>query len=138
MTIPQQLLNGPKICLINHYSASDGDIFPYYFRKYGLGPLLGTRSWGGVRGIRGNWDLLDGGSITVPEDSLYGLNSEWVMENHGVDPDITLEDDPADIAGDRDRQLEAAVGYLMDKLKQGPHVLPAPPALLPAYPPKGQ
>ena len=60
-TIPQQLIVGPKACLLNHYSGSDGDIFPFYFRKYGLGPLIGTRSWGGVRGIRGEWPLLDGG-----------------------------------------------------------------------------
>ncbi len=133
--VPEQMIDGPKICLINHYSASDGDIFPYYFRKYGLGKLLGTRTWGGVRGIRGNWTLLDGGYITVPEASRYGLDSHWVMENHGVDPDISLEDDPADIMAGRDRQLEAAVNILLDQLKQNPHVLPPPPPLLPAYPP---
>jgi tricorn protease len=136
MTIPEQLLVGPKLCLINHYSASDGDIFPYYFRKYGLGPLLGTRTWGGVRGIRGNWTLLDGGYITIPEDSLYGLDSQWVIENHGVDPDIAIEDDPASIMADHDTQLEAAVKYLTEKLGANPHPLPPAPPLLPAYPPK--
>jgi tricorn protease len=135
-TIPEQVLVGPKICLINHYSASDGDIFPYYFRKYGLGPLLGTRTWGGVRGIRGNTTLLDGGYITIPEDSLYGLDSQWVIENHGVDPDITIEDDPGSIMADHDTQLEAAVKYLTDKLGNQPHGWPPAPALLPAYPPK--
>ncbi len=134
MTIPEQVLVGPKICLINHYSASDGDIFPYYFRKYGLGPLLGTRTWGGVRGIRGNWTMLDGGYITIPEDSLYRLDSQWVMENHGVDPDMVLEDDPASIMAGHDTQLEAAVRYLMGKLGNGPHGLPPAPPLLPAYP----
>lgn len=142
MTIPQQLIDGPKICLINQFSASDGDIFPYYFRKYGLGQLLGMRTWGGVRGIRGNWSLLDGGYITVPEDSLYGTDGQWVMENHGVDPDITLENDPGDVMADHDHQLETAVSLMMDKLgKQprntspdGPRNLPKPPPLLPAYP----
>ena len=156
MTTPQQLIDGPKICLLNQYSASDGDFFPYYFRKYGLGPLLGTRSWGGVRGIRGNWNLLDGGYITVPEDSPYGLDGQWVVENHGVDPDVVVEDSPGELLADHDRQLETAVGMLMDKLNRtrddgstkapagssrdlpGPvHGLPQPPALLPAYPPAG-
>ena len=136
MTIPQQLIDGPKICLLNQFSASDGDIFPYFFRKYGLGPLLGERSWGGVRGIRGYWHLLDGGYITIPEDALYGLHSQWVIENHGVDPDITLEDDPAALLAGHDQQLEKAVQLLMAKLGQQPHALPQPPPLLPAYPPQ--
>ena len=137
-SIPQQLIVGPKVCLINNYSASDGDIFPYYFRKYGLGPLIGTRTWGGVRGIRGNWSLLDGGYITVPEDSLYGLHSEWVIENHGVDPDITVDTDPGQLMADHDAQLEAGVNYLMARLKNRPGGLPPPPKPLPAYPPQGQ
>ena len=131
-SIPSQLVDGPKICLINHYSASDGDIFPFYFRKYGLGPLLGTRTWGGVRGIRGPWTLLDGGTITVPESSMYGLDSHWVIENRGVEPDIAIENEPAEWLAGHDTQLEAAVGYLVDRLKPG---LPAPPPPLPAYPP---
>jgi tricorn protease len=136
--IPQQLIAGPKACLINNYSASDGDIFPYYFHKYGLGPLIGTRTWGGVRGIRGDWSLLDGGYITVPEDSLYGLHSEWVIENHGVDPDINIDTDPGQLMAGRDVQIETAVNYLMQALKKQPHGLPPPPAPLPAYPPRGQ
>ena len=140
MTIPQQLINGPKICLLNQFSASDGDIFPYYFRKYGLGPLLGMRSWGGVRGIRGEWTLLDGGYITVPEDAMYGLDSQWVIENHGVDPDVVVENSPGELLAGHDRQLETAVGLLMDKLGRQPHgapALPPAPPLLPAYPAPG-
>jgi tricorn protease len=137
-TTPQQLLNGPKVTLINSYSASDGDIFPYYFRKYGLGPLIGVRTWGGVRGIRGEWGLLDGGYITVPEDSLYGLKSEWVIENHGVDPDIEVDTDPASWLAGRDAQLQAGVDYLMAALKAHPGGAPPPPPSLPAYPPEGQ
>jgi tricorn protease len=132
--IPNQLIIGPKICLMNHYSASDGDIFPFYFRKYGLGPLLGTRTWGGVRGIRGDWMLLDGGYITVPEDALYGLDSQWVIENHGVDPDIPVDDSPADWLQGRDVQLQAAVDYILAEMKKHPANLPAPPPALPAYP----
>jgi tricorn protease len=137
-TIPGQLIRGPKVCLINHYSASDGDIFPFYFRKYGLGPLIGTRTWGGVRGIRGYWGLLDGGYITIPEDSLYGLDSQWVMENHGVEPDVLVDDSPADWAAGHDKQLEAGVKYLLDELAKKPESLPASPPLSPPYPPPGR
>jgi tricorn protease len=132
-SLPAQLIIGPKICLTNHFSASDGDIFPYYFRKYGLGPLLGTRTWGGVRGIRGEWLLLDGGYITVPEDALYGLDSQWVIENHGVDPDMVVDDSPADWMQGHDVQLESAVTYILDQLKKHPAALPLPPPALPAY-----
>jgi tricorn protease len=135
MPIPQQLIDGPKVCLINHYSASDGDIFPYFFRKYGLGPLIGTRTWGGVRGIRGEWMLLDGGYITIPEDALYGLHSQWIIENHGVAPDMKVETSPGELLAGHDAQLEAAVSYLMGELKQHPGGLPPPPPRLPAYPP---
>ena len=129
---------GPKVCLINNYSASDGDIFPFFFKKYGLGPLIGTRTWGGVRGIRGEWTMLDGGYITVPEDAQYGLQSEWVIENHGVDPDITVDTDPGQLLAGHDAQLETAVNYLMKKLQTQKGGLPPPPPPLPAYPPQGQ
>ena len=137
MTTPQQLVDGPKAVLMNHYSASDGDIFPYYFRKYGLGKLIGTRTWGGVRGIRGEWTLLDGGYITVPEDSLYGTDGQWVIENHGVDPDIEVEDVPGEFLSDHDIQLETGVKTLTDQLGRTPHVVTPPPPLLPAYPKEG-
>ena len=135
--IPQQVFNGPKACLINHYSASDGDIFPFFFRKYHLGPLIGTRTWGGVRGIRGEWPLLDGGYITVPEAANYGLDSQWVMENRGVVPDTEVEDAPAELQDGHDVQLETAVNYLLGELQKKPVSLPPPPELLPAYPPPG-
>jgi tricorn protease len=137
MPIPQQLIDGPKVCLLNHYSASDGDIFPFYFRKYGLGKLIGTRSWGGVRGIRGYWGLLDGGYITVSEDSLYGRHSQWVIENHGVVPDIKVSTTPGQLMAGHDVQLKTAVDYLMNKLKAKPGGLPPAPAPLPAYPSDG-
>ena len=134
---PQQLIVGPKVCLLNHYSASDGDIFPFYFRKYGLGPLIGTRSWGGVRGIRGEWGLLDGGYITIPESGMYGVDSQWVIENHGVDPDVTVDDTPADWLAGHDVQLDAGIHYLLEELQKHPGGLPPVPAALPAYPPPG-
>ena len=134
-TWTQSVLNGPKVCLMNQNSGSDGDLFPFYFRKYGLGPLMGTRTWGGVRGIRGEWFLLDGGYITVPEDAVYNLDSTWAIENHGVDPDIVVNDSPSDWESGHDVQLEAGVSYLLEALKKTTPGLPPPPPLLPAYPP---
>jgi len=136
-TVPQTLIRGPKVCLINHYSASDGDLFPFFFRKYGLGPLIGTRTWGGVRGIRGYWPLLDGGYITVPEGSFYGLDSQWIIENRGVEPDTEVRDSPADWMAGKDVQLAAGVTYLLNELKKQPENLPPPPDLVPSYPPPG-
>jgi len=136
-TEPSEVLNGPKVALLNHWSASDGDIFPYLFKLYGLGPLVGTRSWGGVRGIRGNWRLMDGGYITIPEDALYTPDRVWSVENHGVDPDIEVEDMPADLLAGHDVQLETAVNLMLKAIAGKPAGLPAPPPWLPAYPPSG-
>jgi tricorn protease len=134
---PQEVLNGPKVALLNHWSASDGDIFPYLFHLYGLGKLVGTRSWGGVRGIRGYWQLMDGGYITIPEDAIYTLDSQWAVENHGVDPDVEVENLPADLLAGHDTQLETAVGLLLKAIAGKPAGLPPPPPPLPPYPPSG-
>ena len=136
-TEPLDVLNGPKVALLNHWSASDGDIFPYLFKLYGLGPLVGTRSWGGVRGIRGDMKMMDGGFVTVPEDAIYTPDSVWAVENHGVDPDIVVENQPADLLAGHDAQLEAAVALLMKQIAGKPDGLPPPPPLLPPYPPSG-
>ena len=118
------------VCLTNHFAASDGDIFSYAFKKYGLGPLIGERTWGGVRGIRGNVPLMDGGYITRPEFSLYGMDSKWIIDNHGVQPDIVVENRPEGVVKGRDPQLERAVAVALEELKQ--HPVPAPTR--PAYP----
>jgi tricorn protease len=136
-TEPNEVLNGPKVALLNHWSASDGDIFPYLFHLYGLGKLVGTRSWGGVRGIRGNWQLMDGGYITIPEDAVYTLDSQWSVENHGVDPDVEVENLPADLLAGHDAQLEAAVDLMLKAIAGKPAGLPPPPPPLPPYPPAG-
>jgi tricorn protease len=136
-TEPLEVLNGPKVALINHWSASDGDIFPYLFRLYGLGKLVGTRTWGGVRGIRGNWQMMDGGYITIPEDALYTLDSHWALENRGVEPDVEVEDMPADLLAGRDAQLETAVDLMLKAIAGKPAGLPPPPPALPAYPENG-
>ena len=136
-TEPSEVLNGPKVALLNHWSASDGDIFPFLFKHYNLGQLVGTRSWGGVRGIRGNWRMMDGGYITIPEEAMYTPDSVWAVENHGVDPDVEVENMPADLLAGHDAQLETAVGMLMKQIAGKPAGLPPPPPLVPAYPPSG-
>ncbi len=136
-TEPESVLHGPMVTLMNHWSSSDGDIFPYLFKQYGLGPIVGTRSWGGVRGIRGYWPMMDGGYVTIPEDAVYTLDGKWAVENHGVDPDVEVEDLPADLLAGHDAQLETAVSMMVKALEGKPTSLPAPPPQLPAYPAKG-
>ncbi len=127
-TYPSQVFYGPMVCLINHYSASDGDIFPYYFKQYSLGPLIGTRTWGGVVGIRGYTNLLDGGYVTRPEFGTYGLEGKWVIEGHGVDPDMEVDNRDDLVMAGRDPQLEKAIEVLQEQIKKNPRTLPpAPP-----------
>src|SRR5260370_35786334 len=95
------------------------------FKRYKLGPLIGERTWGGVRGIRGNIPLMDGGYITRPEFSLYGLDSKWVIENRGVQPDVVVDNPPDLVLRAQDRQLEKAVQLLMEQIKATPKKQPA-------------
>jgi tricorn protease len=133
-TIPDQVFHGYLACLDNEYSASDGDFFAYFFKKYKLGPVIGMRTWGGVRGIRGPIPLMDGGYVTRPEFSLYDTDSQWVIENRGVEPDIEVDNRPDLVMKGQDPQLEKAVDLLMQEIKQHPKPLPPRPPGLPAYP----
>ncbi|HLY41828.1 MAG TPA: PDZ domain-containing protein [Terracidiphilus sp.] len=133
-TVPDNVFNGYMACLTNHYAASDGDFFTYFFKFYKLGPVIGTRTWGGVRGIRGEFPLMDGGYVTRSEFSLYGLDSQWLIENHGVAPDIEIEDTPDKLAEGHDPQMEKAVDYLMKEIREHPKTLPPVPPDLPPYP----
>jgi tricorn protease len=135
-TIPGQVFHGAMACVTNQYAASDGDFFSYYFKYYKLGPLVGERTWGGVRGIRGEIPLIDGGYVTRPEFSLYGLNSQWLIENHGVEPDVVVDNRPDLVMKGEDPQLEKAIELVMKEIKEHPKKLPEPPLDLPAYPPK--
>ncbi|MDR3611270.1 MAG: PDZ domain-containing protein [Ignavibacteriaceae bacterium] len=120
---------GPKVLLINEFSASDGDIFPYRFRMYHLGKIIGKRTWGGVTGIRGTLPLVDGGFLNRPEFSRYDLEGkEWIMEGHGVDPDIVIDNDPALEFEGTDQQLDKAIEQILLDLKNNPPNLPKPPA----------
>ncbi len=133
-TVPPVVFNGAMACLTNHYAASDGDIFSYYFKYYKLGPLIGERTWGGVRGIRGQIPLMDGGYITRPEAARYGLDSKWVVENRGVQPDIVVENRPDLVVKGQDPQLEKAIDVVMKEIQANPKKLPPRPPDLPAYP----
>lgn len=134
-TEPANVFYGYMACVTNHYAASDGDFFTYFFKQYKLGPVIGTRTWGGVRGIRGEIPLMDGGYITRPEFSLYDLDSKWIVENRGVEPDIVVENTPDKIAEGHDPQLERAISILMKDIQEHPKKLPPRPPDLPAYPP---
>jgi tricorn protease len=134
-TVPSQVFNGSLVCLTNHFAASDGDIFSYMFKYYKLGPLIGERTWGGVRGIRGMIPLMDGGYITRPEASRYDLNSQWIVENRGVEPDIVVENRPEQVVKGEDPQLEKAIAVVMKDIQAHPKTLPPRPPDLPAYPP---
>jgi tricorn protease len=124
---PEFAHDGPKAMLINGYSSSGGDALPYFFRKLGLGPLIGTRTWGGLIGLSGNPPLVDGGRVEVPTFRIYDAAGEWVSENEGVAPDIEVVDVPeARIAGG-DPSLEKAVGVLLQALDKQGVPEPAPP-----------
>jgi tricorn protease len=122
--------SGPKAMLINGWSGSGGDCFPFYFQKAGLGPLIGTRTWGGLIGITGAPALVDGGNITVPTFGIYSPKGEWIIEGHGVDPDIPVVDDPSLMAKGGDPQLERAIQEVLKSLKQRP----PPEVKKPKYP----
>jgi tricorn protease len=134
-TIPDVTLDGYMACIANAYTASDGDFFAHFFKRYKLGPLVGERTWGGVRGIRGYIALIDGGYVTRPEFSLFGLHSEWQIENVGVEPDVVVDNRPDLVMQGRDPQLEKAVELVLKQIQADPRKLPARPPDLPAYPP---
>ncbi len=127
-TYPSQVFHGHMVALLNELSGSDADIFPYLFREAGLGPLIGKRSWGGVVGGGGQRPLIDGGTVYVPERALADTEGNWVIEGHGVDPDIEVENDPQSVIAGHDRQLERAIEEVMRRVREDPRRLPTRPA----------
>jgi tricorn protease len=125
---PATAIDGPKCMLINHYAGSGGDCFPYFFRLEGLGPLIGTRTWGGLVGISHDLPLVDGGSVTMPDFGFWDAKTgKWEVENHGVDPDIEIENTPDQMISGHDAQLEKAIEYCLEQLKTHPPVKPERP-----------
>src|SRR5262245_56950745 len=102
--------------------AAQADAFPTYFREAGLGPLIGTRTWGGLIGISGAPALADGGGVTVPTFRMYDPKGQWFAEGHGVDPDIAVDDDPAQLAAGNDTQLARAIKEVTDRVAKTPKV----------------
>jgi tricorn protease len=119
---------GAQVMLINGWSGSGGDAFPFYFREAGLGPLIGTRTWGGLIGISGVPTLADGGAVTVPTFRMFDPHGEWFAEGHGVEPDIKVDEDPAQLSKGTDPQLQRAIQEVMKRMEK----LTAPPRR-PAY-----
>jgi tricorn protease len=125
---PPASYSGKLVMLINSYAASDGDIFPYHFRVYKLGTIIGTRTWGGVVGIAGFTPLMDGGYVTVPISGTYDLEGEWAIENEGVSADIELDNLPNDVAKGKDAQLEKAIEVILKSISEKPFVIAPVPA----------
>ena len=118
---------GPKAMLVNGWSGSGGDAFPYYFKRAKLGPLIGTRTWGGLIGISGAPTLVDGGNVTAPTFGIYSPQGKWIIEGHGVDPDIEVIDDPAKMAKGIDPQLERAIRVVEEAIEKNPPPEPHKP-----------
>jgi tricorn protease len=132
---PEGAIFGPKAMIINQSAGSGGDAMPWYFRKAGLGTLVGVRTWGGLVGIGGYPSLIDGGSVTAPRYAIFGLNGDWEVEGHGVAPDVEVQELPKDVAAGHDAQLERAVAIVLEQLKEHPVVEPPVPPY-PNYHPK--
>lgn len=119
---------GPKVLLINEYSASDGDLFPYRFKHYGLGTVIGKRTWGGVVGYSGTIPTVDGGTIVTPSYAPYDTDGKgFIIEGHGVEPDIDLANDPYKEYTGVDEQLDKAIEVALEKLKTEKKEVPAIP-----------
>ncbi len=118
-TTPQALF-GPKVMIVNEYAGSGGDALPWYFRRAGIGPLIGKRTWGGLVGIGNYPTLIDGGSVTAPHFAFWSPDGKWDVENHGADPDIEVEFDPKAWREGRDPQLEKAVQVALAALEKNP------------------
>jgi tricorn protease len=127
---PTKMMLGPKVLLINNYSASDGDLFPYGFKKHQLGKVIGKRTWGGVVGIRGSLPFVDGADLRKPEFASYSADeSKWIIEGIGVEPDIEIDNDPSREYEGIDDQLNKAIEVVLDELKnyKAQPAIPTPP-----------
>ena len=127
-TYPNEVFLGHLVCLVSENSASDGDIFAARFKQAGLGPLIGKRSWGGVIGITSHGPLIDGGDVRVPEFATNAIDGSWIIEGHGVDPDIVVENDAESVLAGRDPQLERGIEEVLRRIREEPPALPTRPA----------
>jgi tricorn protease len=127
--VPTEMMLGPKVLLIDNYSASDGDLFPYAFKKHQIGKVIGMRTWGGVVGISGSLPFIDGADMRKPGFASYSSDtSAWIIEGHGVDPDILQDNDPSKEYEGEDAQLNKAIDVIKEELKNYKAVPPVPVA----------
>jgi tricorn protease len=137
-TTPMSGIWGPKVMLINERAGSGGDLLPYLFNKMKIGPLIGTKTWGG---LVGTWDtplFVDGGRMVAPRGGFYDVNGEWAVEGVGISPDIAVEQTPKDVIEGRDPQLERAVKEALDRIAtEGIELKPEPKAPIRYFRPKG-
>jgi tricorn protease len=127
---PHGAILGPKVMLINEFAGSGGDAMPWYFRRAGVGKLIGMRTWGGLVGRAGAPELMDGGFVSAPTSAVYNPNGQYDVENIGVGPDIEVDMDPALVRQGKDPQLEKAIEVVMTELEKNP----VPKPKRPAYP----
>ena len=127
---PNAGVYGPKVMIANEFSGSGGDALPWLFKQAKLGPLVGKRTWGGLVGIGPIPVLMDGGHVTSPSVAFFSPKGEWDVENHGVDPDYVVEQDPKAVSEGHDPQLEKAVSLALEELGKSPQ----PEVHKPAYP----
>jgi tricorn protease len=116
---PNASIQGPKVMLIDETAGSGGDMLPYMFRKFNVGTLVGKRTWGGLVGVLGFPEFIDGASVTAPNLAIW-TNDGFIVENVGVPPDIEVEQTPADVIKGRDPQLERAIEVALEELKKNP------------------
>jgi tricorn protease len=129
---PNAGIYGPKVMIANEFSGSGGDALPWLFKHGKVGTLVGKRTWGGLVGISEIPVLMDGGHVTSPSVAFFSPKGEWDVENHGVDPDVAVEQDPKAVSEGHDPQLEAAVDIALRELEANPPAEPAKPAY-PSY-----
>ena len=122
--IPALAVDAHMACLTNRYAGSGGDELPYEFRWNGMGPIIGTRTWGGLVGVSMFIDLVDGGGLTAPDYRIYNGKGEWVVENVGVTPDIIIDIDSKKMSEGYDTQLMKAVEVIMEQIKENPRTFP--------------
>jgi tricorn protease len=129
-TTPGMAIFGPKVMIANEHSGSGGDLMPWLFKRAKLGPVVGTRTWGGLVGIGGYPQLIDGGRVTAPHFGFYSPDGKWDVENFGTEADFVIDLDPKTWRDGRDSQLEKAIEVAMSELKKSP----PPVSKKPAYP----
>jgi tricorn protease len=125
VSYPEESVAGPVVALTNEHAGSDGDIFSHSFKLMGIGPLVGTRTWGGVIGIWPRHRLVDGSETTQPEYSFWFRDVGWGVENYGTDPTIEIDNAPQDAATGRDRQLEQAVSTALELIAKQGNAMPS-------------